>query len=170
MGVRFVLCSCIFMCSLHVDTFFLLFKFVVEINLKTKRFPPPHFFFNCWRSTNITQMCTGDNPPLANTLRGLFTLVGLEKHLHILRWWEPPSGCPCTSLLSRHISSEIYSKSAPTVGLAAHVRFLLLVGAPVLTRVAAIIMATFQSKSFASLCVLANGEAKRTELKSAGEE
>jgi hypothetical protein len=65
----------------------------------------------------MTQMCTGDNPPLTNTLEDLFTLAGLEKHLRILRQWEQPSGCPCTSLQSSHIPCEIYFKSAPTVGL-----------------------------------------------------
>ena len=40
----------------------------------------------------MTQMCTGDNPHHANTLRDLFRLAGLEKHLHILRWWETPLG------------------------------------------------------------------------------
>ena len=119
----------------------------------------------------MTHMCTGDNPPHANTLRDLFRLTRLDKHLHILRWWEPPSGCPCASLLSRHISSEIYFKSAPSVGLATHVRFLLLQLDPLfLTRVTAIIMAIFQSKSLACLCAFSNVGAKRAELKSAGED
>ena len=124
-------CVSAYSCVLYMLTLFFCclnssLKLIWNNNLKTKIFHPSFFFFNCWRSTNMTQMCTGDNPHHANTLRDLFRLAGLEKHLHILRWWETPSGCPCTSLLSRHIPSEIYFKSAPTVGLATHVLFLLL--------------------------------------------
>jgi len=48
MGVRFVLRSCIFMCSLHVDTIFCCLnsslKLIWNNSLKTKRFHPSFFF------------------------------------------------------------------------------------------------------------------------------